>query len=131
MISAPPAVMLLPLPSKDQVVNTVSMVISKFKKIGVPVELKKVDGPIFIECRVSPDGTLQRLDVYLAVGGDDFATITPVQERIVGNFIERVAFVHIAQGVAVQINYEIKDSAALKNVIVYAVGPAYRDLVLR
>ncbi|AEA11798.1 hypothetical protein TUZN_0300 [Thermoproteus uzoniensis 768-20] len=130
MISAPPAVLILPLPNKDQVVSTVSMVVSRLRKMGVAVELRKADGPVFIECRVSADGLLQRLDIYLAASGEDFATVTPVQERIVGNFIERTAYAHIAQGVAVQINYEVKDGVSLKNVVVYAVGSAYKDLKL-
>ncbi len=130
MISAPPAVLILPLPNRDQVMSTVSMVVSKLKKMGASVELRKVEGPVFIECRVSADGVLQRLDIYLAASGDDFATVTPVQERIANNFVERVAYAHIAQGVAVQINYEAKDGVVLKNVVVYAVGPAYKDLKL-
>ncbi|MEL9991616.1 MAG: hypothetical protein QXP98_06480 [Thermoproteus sp.] len=130
MISSPPAVLILPLPSRDQVVSAVAMVVNRIKKLGVPVELRKVDGPIFIECKVSADGLLQRLDVYLAASGDDFATVTPVQERIVGNFVERIAYAHVAQGVAVQMNYEAKGDVALRGVVVYAVGPAYRDLKL-
>jgi hypothetical protein len=127
MISAPPAVLILPLPSRDQVASTVSTVLSRLKKMGVHMELRKVDGPVFIECRVSADGLLQRLDIYLAASGDDFATVTPVQERMVGNFVERTAYAHVAQGIAVQMNYEVKEGVVLRNVVIYAVGPAYRD----
>ncbi len=130
MISAPPAVLILPLPNRDQVVSTVNMVVSKLKKMGASVELRRADGPVFVECKVSADGVLQRLDVYLAASGDDFATVTPVQERITNGFVERVAYAHIAQGIAIQITYEAKEGVSLKGVVVYAVGPAYRDLKL-
>lgn len=130
MISAPPAVLVLPLPNRDQVISTVNFVVGKFKRLGVPVELKKSETPIFVECRVTAEGLLQRLDIYLAANSEDFATVTPVQEKIVNNFVERVAYAHIAQGVAVQVNYEAKEAVAVKNVVVYAVGPAYRDLKL-
>lgn len=129
MISAPPAVFVVPLPNRDQLISTVSFVVDKFKKLGVSVELKRSEGPLFVECKVTAAGVAQRLDIYLSAP-DDFATVTPVQEKIAGNFVERIAYAYVAQGVAVQINYEVKESASIKGVVVYAVGPAYRDLKL-
>ncbi|AAL64557.1 hypothetical protein [Pyrobaculum aerophilum] len=130
MIAAPPAIIIVPLASKEQVLHTVNYVVSKIKQIGVGIRHVHSDGPIYIQSRNSKDGIMERVDVYIASAGGDFANVLPVREEIKEGFIERTGIVHLVQGVAVVFRYKLAGEPQLEEVVIYTAGGNYRDFKL-
>jgi len=130
VITAPPAIIVVPLASKEQVGQTVNYVVSKVKQIGVPISHVHSDGPIYLPCRTTRDGLFERVDVYLATSAGDFANVLPAREEIKDGFVERAGYVHLVQGVAILFKYHAAGEVRLEEVVVYTVGAAYRDFKL-
>ena len=101
MLAVPPAVIVVPLASKEQVYQTVSYVVGRLRQIEAPLRHVHSDVPVYVESRVGRDGSAERIDVYLATSAGDFANVLPPREEIKDGFIEKSAVVHVAQGVAV------------------------------
>lgn len=126
MIVAPPAIVVVPLASKEQVYQTISYVASKVRQTGAPVKHVHSDGPLYLESRSLRD-VVERVDVYIASAGGDFANVIPAQEEIREGFIEKRGYVHIVQGVAVLFRYRVGGEPRLEEVVIYTVGAPYRD----
>jgi len=129
VIAAPPAIILVPLASKEQVQQTVNYVLSRVKQIA-KVRHIHAEGPLYIESRSTRDGLMERVDVYIASTGGDFANVLPVREEIREGFIERVGYVHLIQGVAVVFRYRVAGEPRLEEVVVYTVGALYKEFKL-
>ena len=128
MLAVPPAVIVVPLASKEQVYQTVNYVVGRLRQIEAPLRHVHSDAPIYVESRVRRDGSVERVDVYLATSTGDFANVLPPREEIKdGGFIEKSAVVHIAQGVAVVYRYNLEGGPKLVEVVIYTVGGVYRD----
>jgi len=131
MLAVPPAVIVVPLASKEQVYQTVNYVVGRLRQIEAPLRHVHSDAPMYVESRVGKDGSAERIDVYLAASAGDFANVLPPREEIKdGGFIEKSAVVHIAQGVAVVYRYNLGDEPKLVEVVIYTVGGVYRDFKL-
>jgi len=130
MLVVPPAVIVVPLASREQVYQTVNYVVSRLRQIEAPLRHVHSDAPIYVESRVARDGSAERIDVYLAASAGDFANVLPPREEIRDGFIEKSAVVHIAQGVAVLYRYSLREEPKLAEVVIYTVGAAYRDFKL-
>ena len=66
MLAVPPAVVVVPLASKEQVYQTVNYVVSRLRQINAPLRHVHSDTPLYVESRVGRDGSVERVDVYLA-----------------------------------------------------------------
>ncbi len=130
MLAVPPAVVVVPLASKEQVYQTVNYVVSRLRQINAPLRHIHSDAPLYVESRVGRDGSVERVDVYLATSTGDFANVLPPREEIREGFIEKSAVVHIAQGVAVVYRYNLEGGPKLVEVVIYTVGASYRDFKL-
>ena len=131
MLAVPPAVIMVPLASKEQVYQTVNYVVGRLRQIEAPLRHVHSDAPLYVESRVGKDGSAERIDVYLATSTGDFANVLPPREEIKdGGFIEKSAVVHIAQGVAVVYRYNLGGEPKLVEVVIYTVGGVYRDFKL-
>ena len=130
MLAVPPAVVVVPLASKEQVYQTVNYVVSRLRQIEAPLRHVHSDAPLYVESRVGRDGLVERVDVYLATSTGDFANVLPPREEIKEGFIEKSAVVHIAQGVAVVYRYNLEGGPKLVEVVIYTVGGVYRDFRL-
>jgi hypothetical protein len=130
MLAVPPAVVVMALASKEQVYQTVNYVVSRLRQIEAPLKHVHSDAPLYVESRVGRDGSVERVDVYLATSVGDFANVLPVREEIRDGFIEKSAVVHIAQGVAVVYRYNLSGGPKLVEVVIYTVGGVYRDFKL-
>lgn len=85
----PPAIFVLPLTSKEQVVQMVNYVVSKVKQLSV--EVRHIPPtPRCISSKNSRDGIMERVDVYLATSAGDYANVLPVREEIKEGFVEKV-----------------------------------------
>jgi hypothetical protein len=130
MLAVPPAVVLVPLASKEQVYQTVNYIVTRLRQIEASIRHIHSDAPIYVESRVGREGTAERVDVYLATSGGDFANVLPPREEIKEGFIEKSTVVHIAQGVAVLYRYSLEREPRLVEVVIYTVGSVYRDFKL-
>jgi hypothetical protein len=130
MLAVPPAVIVVPLASKEQVYQTVNYVVGRLRQIEAPLRHVHSDAPIYVESRVGKDGSAERIDVYLAASAGDFANVLPPREEIKDGFIEKSAVVHVAQGVAVLYRYSLREEPSLTEVVIYTVGASYRDFKL-
>lgn len=130
MLAVPPAVIVVPLASKEQVYQTVNYVVGRLRQIEAPLRHVHSDAPIYVESRVGRDGSAERIDVYLAASAGDFANVLPPREEIKDGFIEKSAVVHVAQGVAVLYRYSLSEEPRLTEVVIYTVGASYRDFKL-
>ncbi|MEM0369179.1 MAG: hypothetical protein QXK71_02420 [Pyrobaculum sp.] len=126
----PPAIFVLPLTSKEQVVQMVNYVVSKVKQLSVEVRHIHSDAPLYIESKNSRDGIMERVDVYLATSAGDYANVLPVREEIKEGFVEKVGFVHLVQGAAVLFRYALGKEPTLTEVVIYTVGALYKDFKL-
>ncbi|ACB40693.1 hypothetical protein [Pyrobaculum neutrophilum] len=129
MYAVPPAVILIPLASKEQVLQTVNYVVGRLRQIGAPVRHAHSDSPLYLGCRVARE-EVERVDVYLATAGGDFANVLPQAEEIKEGFVERKGYVHLVQGVAICFRYQLGQEPRLAEVVVYTVGAPYRDFKL-
>ncbi|MEM1597612.1 MAG: hypothetical protein QXP31_10945 [Pyrobaculum sp.] len=127
MLTAPPAIIVVPLASKEQVSQTVGYLVSRLRQLGVPVRHIHHEGPVYIPCRTTKEGLLERVDVYLATAGGDFANVLPAREEIKEGFVEKAGYVHLVQGVAVLFTYEVAGEPRLKEVVIYTAGGPYKD----
>ncbi|MEZ0320150.1 MAG: hypothetical protein ABWK05_09225 [Pyrobaculum sp.] len=127
MITAPPAIIIVPLASKEQVYQTVGYLVNRLKQLGVSIRHIHREDPVYIPCRTTKEGLLERVDVYLATAGGDFANVLPTREEIREGFVEKAGYVHLVQGVAVLFSYEAADEPRLKEVVIYTVGGPYKD----
>lgn len=127
MLSAPPAIIVIPLASREQVQQTVEYVLRRLKQLSVAIKHEHSDAPVFISCRTTRDGLMERVDVYLATAGGDAAFVLPPREEIKEGFVERTGVVHLVQGVAVLFKYRWSEDVRLEGVEVLTVGQPYRD----
>ncbi|ABL87528.1 conserved hypothetical protein [Pyrobaculum islandicum DSM 4184] len=129
MLAVPPAVIVLPLASKEQVLQTVNYVVGRLKQIGASIRHMHLDTPLYLECKVTRD-VVERVDVYLATANGDFVNVLPPSEEIKEGFVEKRSYIHLVQGVAVYFKYELGAGPKLAEVVIYSVGNAYRDFKL-
>ncbi|MFN7106345.1 MAG: hypothetical protein ACK4M3_07180 [Pyrobaculum sp.] len=125
MFLFPPAILVVTLSTREQVQQTVNYIISRVRQMGVSIAYQHSDSPIYIECKNTKDGVLERVDVYLATG--DYANVLPTREEIRDGYIEKVGYLHLIQGVAVLFKYHAGQEVRLESVVVYTVGSVYRD----
>lgn len=130
MLAAPPAIIVMPLASKEQVYHTLNYVVAKIKQLNVGIRHIHSDSPLYIESRNSRDGVVERLDVYLATSTGDYANVLPAREELKEGFLEKVGFVHLVQGVAVLFRYNVAKGPTLDEVVIYTVGQVYKDFKL-
>ncbi len=126
MFFYPPAVIVIPLATREQLQQMVTYVISRLRQLDVAVKHTHSDGAMYLQCRNTRDGLLERVDVYLASG--DYANVLPAREEIRENYIERVGYVHLVQGVAILFRYKAIGEPKLEVVEVYTAGSVYRNI---
>ncbi len=127
MISTiPPAILVVPLPNRDQVEEAVNKVIGVARGMGIEVDVIDVETPVFLESAVRKDGediVLTRVDVYLSAADGDIFNALPLIEMERDGFREAIGTVHLIKGTALIYFYRRRRGAyTLEKVVLYNVS---------
>ena len=124
MLQIPPATILIPMATPEQVVSAVQAVARKLRDSGIPVEVRRSQQPAFLVSGVrNVDGrvVLTRLDVYISQ--QDYANALPMEEAVIDGVVYRTGAMHVVSGVAVEYRYEKEgETYRVVGAVVHLIG---------
>ncbi len=122
----PPAILIVPLPNREQVEETVSKVTGIARGLGIQVDVVNAESPVFLESAVRRDGddiVMTRIDIYLSASDGDVFNALPLIEVDNGGLREVTGAVHLIKGTAVMYVYRRRQGTySLERVVLYNVA---------
>ncbi len=122
----PPAILIVPLPNREQVEETVNKVVGIARGLGIEVDVVNAESPVFLESSVRRDGDdiiMTRIDIYLSAADGDVFNALPLIEMENGGLRETAGAIHLIKGTAIMYIYRRRQGTySLERVVLYNVA---------